>query len=341
MSTDARIDKSYVLATPGIGERAIDRYGIPGKRSGRWFRTKSCPACGPRTRPDAVAINLDDGHWICHPHGCTGDVFALVAHFAGLDTRRQFPQVLELAAEMAGIVGAELSPSDKRRLRRQRELLDRDRRAQEAADRAARRTDAIGRASARWATLQVRSEAGEAYLEQRGVGDARKLGLVRFTRGGDIAIGLRGVDRQLVNVVTRRRVVVGDEPKVLGMAGCQSAGTFVDAVADITHGRDVVLVEGLFDALTARLAWPDAVILGGHGATNIPKIAAAAVPRIRLARTRLLLVPHADDAGEQSMIAAGRFALAAGLRHGADLLVVDCEAKDLNDGWCAGWRPTT
>ncbi len=157
---------------------------------------------------------------------------------------------------------------------------------------------ALAKATALWSTLPASSKVGEAYLESRGVAAVRERGVVRFAGAGDVAIALRTADGEVINVVRRR--VDGGEPKVRGLSECPTAGTFVDCVADIVHGRDVVLVEGLFDALTARLAWPNAVVLGAHGAGNIGRIAESAVRRIELAGARLLLVPHADEAGDRS-----------------------------------------
>jgi hypothetical protein len=329
----ARLDADDVRAALGA-EMLIDRYGVKGRRSGREFRTKLCPACGPRAR-EAVAINLPTGLWHDHARGCSGDVLDLLAGLAGINRERQFPALLELAAAIAGVLPT--VTDDAKRAHRRAEQLARAerRRAAEQAETAARRAHAIGSATARWKALAPRSVAGERYLVERGVLGVLGLGLVRFTDAGDVAIALHTADGFIVNVARRR--IDGREPKVLGMAGCPTAGTFVNSIADITHDRDVVLVEGLFDALTARLAWPRAVVLGAHGGGNVPRIAAAAARRIALARARLLLVPHDDEAGERTMIAAGRAALAAGLAMGSTLDVIDCGSKDLNDAWLAGW----
>ncbi len=329
----ARVQREDVIHALRI-DLVIGRYGIKGRRSGREFRTKLCPSCGLRSR-DSVVINLDTGRWIDHAHGCSGDAFALIAGFEGLDAKTQFSKVLELAAEIAGVVAVS-DPTERARRRTDVARREELRREAEASENEQRRQDAIKRATACWGRLACSSSRGESYLLSRGVADVRGRGLVRFTDDGDIAVALNSADSEIINVVRRR---ISGEPKVLGMAGCPTAGTLVDPIADIAHGRDVVLVEGVFDALTARIAWPSAVVLGAHGAGNLPGIAEAAARRIAVARTRLLLVPHADEAGERAMIAAGRIAIAAGLQLSASLVVIDCGAKDLNDGWCAGWRP--
>ena len=113
----------------------------------------------------------------------------------------------------------------------------------------------------------------------------------------------------------------------------------VDTVERIAFGSPVVLVEGVMDALTAKLAWPNGTVLGANGAGNLVRIARAAVGRVRMAGTRLLLVPHDDEPGIRAMAAAGEVALGAGLELGSMLRVVELPAKDLNAAWCDGWRP--
>lgn len=297
-------------------------------------RTRLCPMCGPRSR-DAVVVNLVTGRWIDHAHGCSGDMFDIVASLAGLDARRDFVRVKELAAELAGLDAStptgDLTQrrADTARRRAEQERVNKELQRE-------RREEAISRATPTWLGLARRSDVGEQYLASRGVLDV--LEHVRFTPSGEVALALHGADGRIVNVVRRRRP--GSEPKVLGMKGAPTAGTFIDAVSGIVHGRDVVLCEGMFDALTAHIAWPDAVILGAHGAGNLPRIAAAAIPRVKLAGSRLVLVPHADAAGHKAMEIAGRRALAAGLVLDVRLLLVEGHgAKDLNEAWVSGWRP--
>lgn len=330
MTDAARVDRGEVLqALSPIA--VLEYFAVKGRRSGARFRTKLCPTCGPRSR-DSVSIDLATGMWRDHAHGCTGDLLSLLGGLAGVDPRQRFRELLELAASIAGVTpGVHVDATRARDVAAHRAELDQE-------DAAERRAAALRSASASWSRLSTQSEAGAAYLEARGVGDVRELGLVRFFAAGDVALALKTADGKAINVVRRR---IGDgEPKVLGLRACPTLGTFVDAVADIEHQRDVVLVEGMFDALTARLAWPAAVVLGAHGANNLPKIAAAAAKRIKLAHARLLLVPHNDAAGVKAMTAAGRAAMAAGLRLDRELVVVDVgHVKDLNDAWRAGWRP--
>jgi hypothetical protein len=324
-----RLDRDTVRSA--LSPRSVlDHFGIDARRSGDELRTHSCPECGERTTP-AVVMNAITGLWNDFAHGCRGDLWDAIAGYADLDAGRDFRAVLELGAEIAGVAPDAL-PVD-HTLRR---AAIQQRSVALVAQRREEREVAIAQATPEWSRLAPRSEFGERYLEERGVLAA--LPSCRFTAAGEVALALHTADGRIVNVVRRR--APGAEPKVLGMKACPTAGTFIDALPLIVAGRDVVLVEGLFDSLTARIAWPDAVVLGAHGAGNIERIARAAAPRVKLAGTRLVLVPHSDEAGATAMAAAGLAAHAAGLRlRGGTLVVVDCGAKDLNDAWRAGWRP--
>lgn len=327
--TTARLDRDTVRAALSV-HAVLAHFGIEARRTGGQLRTHACPECGERTR-DAVVMNAATGLWDDKAHGCSGDLFDAIAGYADLDVARDFPAVLELAAEIAG-VSAEAPRLDetKRRavIRERATILENQRREQ--------RESAIARATPEWLSLAPRSEAGERYLDERGVLAA--LPSCRFTSAGEVALALHTADGRIVSVVRRR--APGAEPRFLGSTGCPTAGTFVDALPAIASGRDVVLVEGMFDSLTARLAWPEAVVLGAHGAGNVEKIGAAAAKRVKLAGARLVLVPHRDEAGATAMAAAGLAAHAAGLRlRDGTLAVIDSGAKDLNDAWRDGWRP--
>jgi hypothetical protein len=323
------------LASALTPAAVLAHFGVRWRRSGDELRFRACPHCGERSRVDTVALNANTGRWIDHAHQCAGDLFDLIAGYAGL-ARRDFPRVLEIAAEIAGVTA--IAPERRHKLQIERDARVRTLHEKYERRRQFERRDAIERAAAMWNGLSTCSPAGEAYLRARGVAGVLEMGLVRFAPNA-VAIALRGADGAIVNVVRRRIEDTDNGPKVRGLRSCQTAGTFVDTVAHVAHGREVVLVEGVFDALTARLAWPNAVILGAHGACNLRKIAAAVTKRVRLAGTRMLLVPHADEAGERGMIEAGRTALADGLLHRETLLVIDVGAKDLNEAWGSGWTP--
>lgn len=335
----------------------LDAFGVRYKRAGQWLRMRRCPACGERGRVDTVSVHTEHGGYIDHAKGCKGDVFALVAGLAGLDAQRQFPEVKSIAAEIAGV-----DPLDRAweapsavQVAAQRDAQ----RRREAADTIAKRERGVAIAGPVWAGLASDGRALRCYLEARGVAAlAGRADVVRCTPMGWPSVAQYTADERVVNVVTRRFpdalatpwdvlpdlrwpfVMREGAPKARGLTGCPTPGTMIGKLGDITAGRAVVVTEGVIDALTACLAWPGAVVLGANGAQNMPAIAAAAAPMVRQHGGRLVLVADAGEAGEQAGYLAARAALAAGLRLGADLAIVTLgDADDLNDAWCAGWRP--
>jgi hypothetical protein len=296
----------------------IARYRIEGRRNVDEFRTRECPKCGQRDR-DAVSVNLVTGFWCCFAHGCRGDVLALLAGYAGLgDDAASFADVLALAGDV--IAGS--GPRDVRRLR----TVIEPKWTAERLDGAATRAGRV------WASFVTRSPLGEAYVTARGLGDILATGLVRFAGGSAPAVALFDEAGRVVNVVRRMREPTPDAPKHLGLRDCPTMGSFVGHVAQVTASSHVVLTEGVFDALTARLAWPGAVVLGAHGAGNLARLADAAAAR---GPASLRAIPHADEAGRRHMEAA-RQAVAA---RGGRLELVGLDTKDLNAAWCVGWRP--
>ncbi len=199
-----------------------------------------------------------------------------------------------------------------------------------------------------WERCSLRSSAGETYLRARGLDGVvlAERGLVRFHPKSnapmvplfDLAIGAA-----MVNVVRRSlpRDVTAGAPKTFGMRECPTMGTLVGNVDDIRQGGEVVVVEGVIDSLTAASAWPHATVLGAHGALRIPDVVEEAAARARAKRARLLLAVHADETGTSYAREAALRALKIGMRLDRDLLLVDHgDAKDLNDAWVDGWRPS-
>lgn len=336
-----RIERDVVLSALTAG-RVLAHLGIGFRDRAGQHRTDICPRCGKRTRPDSVSINIVTGLWNCHVCGAAGDVLALLAGYSGLDARTDFRRVLELAADIAG-VGPVVDSVELERIRRERRDTEARRRLEREADEAQRQTEAKLRSASEWKRLgrSQRNTDGELYLRSRGL-DPRQLverDALRFTTAGDVAVPLFGFDGELVNVVRRVIAPVDDGPKVLGLAGCPTTGTLVGRIQDVSRGVVVMLVEGVFDALTAVLLWPDRVVLGAHGAGRLPAIAAAVSPRIAADHGTLVLVPHDDETGERWAVRAGEVALTVGLVMDATLRVLELRHKDLNDALRAGWKP--
>jgi hypothetical protein len=102
----------------------------------------------------------------------------------------------------------------------------------------------------------------------------------------------------------RRRLPELGEPKVTGLKGCPTAGTLLGTVSTIAPDRPAVVVEGVADALTAALGWPEATVLGAHGACNLPAVAQVAARIAVRRRARLVLVPHNDRTGHDAAVEA-------------------------------------
>jgi len=315
----------------------LEHYQWSTKKSGRDLESKACPQ-----RPDhsrrAFVITPRNGRWYCHACGFGGDLFTFIGQVERID----FPAVLERAAEIAKVIPSTIPDAERaeRHTRWKREREEEERR--ETAELAARNAAAVPKATAHWDSLPTKHSRGVDYLFERRVGGVVQFqDTVRFdpSRGGSPAIALYSSKGEIRNVVARQVPELG-EPKAPGLRACPSAGTLINAVSQIETGRDVVITEGVIDSITARLAWPSAIVLGAHGWANLPKIVTVAAPRIREAKTRLVLVPHQDHFGFQGALEAAEIAINAGLsiRRGT-LVVIKTGAKDLNDAWGRGWRP--
>ena len=287
-----------------------------------------------------MSWNIETGRWHCKRCNAGGGPLQAVALLAGLSIANDFPRVLEIAAEIAGVV-ADADPVAAQRQRDDAKRRAEERRAAAAADERARRARAREIATAEWARLLRRHDRGERWLTGRSIDPASPIArdLVRFYPCGDPAVAIYSSAGAITNV-QRRRIEPGDGPKAIGLRDCPIVGTMVGNVEQIVGGCDVVIAEGVTDALAASLAWPHAVILGAHSAGTYATIARVAAPRVRLAGGRLLLCIDADDAGEAAGIAAVRHAFASGLALDRTLVLVDTgDHHDLADAWAAGWRP--
>lgn len=314
-------------------------YGWNFKKSGGEYESTACPQRSDHSRR-AFVINANSGRWQCFPCASSGDLFDFVAAVERLSTTADFGAVLTKAAEIAGVGPSELTPEQRRKrsaeYRAKREAIERAEREERARLEAA----AVPIATAYWDGLLTKNTRGFEYLCERRVQDVILTKSVRFDgkHSGSPALALYSRTGEIRNVVARRLPELGD-PKTPGLYQCPSAGTLVNAVCEISGDRDVVLTEGVMDSITARLAWPAAVVLGAHGAGNLPKIARIAAPVAAQARARMLVVPHRDSRGFDASLDAIGAALDAGLSVLRGTLgIVKHGEKDLNDAWQLGWR---
>ncbi len=336
-----------------LSARSIKFYGGQGQ-----LRLTVCPKCGQQKRGStAIRMNALTGAWTCSKCESRGDLLAFLAAIDGLDRPGDFQRLLQSAAAIAGIAKIDDDELAKRiNKQRAQQLMQgvRDRNSliyssYEAAEMAQRE----------WRALQSYSSTGVAYLTARGVGGVANWQGVRYSQAGWPSVALYSFEAgEVVNVVSRRfpdAAVTAwpeakhlrwphvlrrsDDPKVRGLTGCINKGTMVDRVTDIVDGKDVVICEGIMDSLTARLAYPNATILGAHGAGNLPDVAKFAAIKLARKSGRLIIFYDNDDAGRRAANDAIHDALAQGLPKAriATPLLGGC--KDLNEAWLEGWRP--
>lgn len=336
-----RFDKDEIRFAARANPRLLfDACGRKSKRSAGQLESNYCPVCGDHSRR-ALLFHPIKLLWNCKVCGAGGDLFDFIG---AADSLPSFPQRVARAAEIFS-VPPDTAPSEER----ERAKLQRAQRAAELEQRwreeeARRAATEHPRSLRYWDRLLANHDDGQRYLDRRGLADAAKL--VRFDNVETITADFRGApaiplfasDGRIKNVI-RRPLAQGEKP--IGISGCSTAGTMVDALPSILDkSRDVVIAEGFADSLTAKLAYGhlQAIVLGAHGAGNLEKIVRMAAPRVWAAQGRLRIVPHRDRAGfDEGMRAAQTAAKWLSTRRGT-LEIVDTRAKDLNEAWCAGWR---
>jgi hypothetical protein len=101
----------------------LDRFDVE-YRDRPQIRIATCPACGQRQRRASFLVDRESGGWFHHggvaPDGrpCRGDILGLLAALASLDVRADFPRVLELGAEIAGL-SPDTGSAERERMREQ------------------------------------------------------------------------------------------------------------------------------------------------------------------------------------------------------------------------------
>ncbi|MEZ4368995.1 MAG: hypothetical protein R2939_22350 [Kofleriaceae bacterium] len=334
--------------------RLCEALGLPAHRSGGHLRSRRCP-CRDHRDPD-FAINTDTLMWSCFGATCDrghGDAIDLVGRCRGTTA---FPDTLAEVADLVGWRPCDASDAERAQRRADAERLRRERDDAAARQKSAERVEARRRAAAYWATLWLRDAAGGLYLRDRGIGDLVGRGaVVRIVRPGwrdrqgraafgshasanAPAVLLRDLDGAPLSVTCRRapeQVAADGGPKTPTMLGCPTDGTLVGSVVEVVAGSLVVVPEGVFDTLTACLAWPDAVVLGAAGAGRYAFVAMLAARRLREVGGGRLLVADADPCSQRALADAIAKAREVGVERGGRW----AGTCDLNAAWCAGWRP--
>jgi phage/plasmid primase-like uncharacterized protein len=287
----------------------LDHFEIEYRESRDELYTRSCPACGERSR-ESMGVHATSGVWKCQRCSAHGDLLALVASYAQIDIKTQFRRVLEIAAAIAGI-GDEVSPAD-------RELIaERRRQAVERVQVQKRRTAALrDRMPMTWESLAKRDVRGESYLRDRGLDPKILPEIIRYTREGDPALPLRDLATGTI-VGIQHRSIQPDKPKLLCFRGSQIVGSCLhgEITALDPEGITVaVVVEGLADTLAAHLAFSGCAVFGAPGAAQMPAVVTAVAQRIAQCRGWLLLTVDDDKVGMRGAVQSILAAEEAGLR---------------------------
>lgn len=235
-------------------EDVVNHFGIKGQWRGRWMRSRRCGE-NDAHGSDAFAINRETGKWHCHSCDKGGDLLMLVALSAGLSVKDDFPKVLEIAAEIAGVTPVndgsdmfgigpaprparppmpELAPLPERiALAKKRaawvweRLYTADRFAIPQAYLKERGLDAalvLSREDVRSTPLQISKEL-RTKIEERAPDISAEMRTLWWTMGVrkgtlSIALPIRCVtDGRLVDVRLRRVEPLDDMPKIVSMVG--------------------------------------------------------------------------------------------------------------------------
>lgn len=308
------LDRSTVMAALRA-EDVVAHFAIPGVWRGRWLRSRRCAISDHDS--DAFGISRD-GHWHCHAHDQGGDLLRLVAVGHKLDMRNDFPRILEIAAEIAGIEddesfggsGVRPAPIARAPLPPIPPLHERialaKRRAAWLWDRLIRRADLPRSASDLYLAherkldpvgLRQREELRETPLrvtaqEAMRSADLKSLAYTFSVPG--IALPVRELTNgDLVDIRVRRFEPREGQPKIVGMLGGVTVGPAEQGrtralvgcyghpeCIDPGPSLLVVVCEGAFDYLTSLCVWPDAQVLGAVDAGSLGLVAGHAARQL-------------------------------------------------------------
>lgn len=309
MTRSKRHDIDALKAALPVAEYCA-RVGIHLRKAGAEMRG-ACPFCKVTAR-NPFAVNGTG--WRCNSCNMRGSVIRLCANFEDIEMGAAVIRI----TEMAGLDTVELAvvaPVAKAEAKAK------------AATRALDRARATAKAPEYWTKCDRQSDDGRAYLASRGVDAVH--GEVKYRRNA-IAIPLHSSDGKIINVV--RRIysdLRSNAPKTPSLKDCTTLGTFGDLTqAKLTTGP-VIIVEGVFDYLSARVLVPSALVLGAHGAGRWPDVVKMA-SLVALARG-MIFVPHLTDQnriGAKKVVEAIDVARAAGI---TDIRRFDLVSGDLND----------
>lgn len=138
------------------------------------------------------------------------------------------------------------------------------------------------------------------------------VGEVRFNNQGWPCVPLLSSRGEIVSVVCCRLDHDGAGPvRLEELEGNTTLGTFGDSQACRRARLPVIITEGWADYLTARIRWPERVVVGVNGAGRLQEITVALAPKLR--SVGIVFVPRADDVGEKKLDEATVAAVRAGV----------------------------
>lgn len=323
------LDRSMVLAALRV-EDVIAHFQIPGRWCGRWLRSRRCPTNDHDT--DAFGI-ATDGHWHCHACSTGGDLLRLIATASKLDMKSDFPRVLEIAAEIAGVqedtFGAPPPKPQRPPIAPLPPLPERvalaKRRAAWVWDRLVRRDELPRSASDGYLTherglnvtaLREREDLRETPVRILPAESARAtddlLRLCSSFSWPGVALPVRAVDDgALVDIRIRRFEPRDGQPKIVGMlGGVTVGGAEQGGVPQLVgcYGHPecidpgpsllVVVCEGALDYLSALHLWPEAQALAAVDAGSIALVARHVASQLATyPGSRMLIVEQNDPPG--------------------------------------------
>ena len=353
-----------VLSVPDL----LEACGIDIDDADRQRRSVPCPI-HKGDKPTGFSWTPDGRVWQCWTDDCgKGDIITLLRKLKGWDYERAVKALAQLAKKR-GVTIEKSDPAKTAARNAARAARSvKPTATREQVESVEERVWLLARTSAKgiwvrrcwgglsetwWLTGETRCQRGETYLRQRGLAELiGKLNYwdIVYSEDGSPCIPIYGLERvgariggnPMINIATRWIRPRDPERKVTNMKGYPATGTFGESYElrrNDALGR-LVLVEGVFDYLSAKLLYRDqrdVLVLGAPGATMLSTIIerlgddADAWFRAKFRSLAITLVEHPDVAGQK---AAANVRAAASAR-GMVVEPFDLKgAGDLNDFIC-------
>lgn len=295
-------DRDDIKATLSDPHHVCSQLGIleGSKRQAKGLSV-CCPAHAEKTASCSVTLEAGTIRVKCFACDLSGDVFNLIAAVHRLDLARDFPRVLEIAAELAGIDISKPPTNGRPELR--------------AVPKAPAESP-ITDLSPEWNALPPVDEDTWEYLRGRGLGDAVEEcrtpspvgedNLSRFSsRGYKLAMPLRDGAGRVVAIQVRRIAPspTGSEKDDRFLVVGQSGSGVFGSVSSLSSARIVILCEGMTDTLAARIAFAGAPAVAVIGIAGVK--ATAGLLTLPVKGKRVVIATDADAKGDEAATIIG------------------------------------